>query len=118
MTDTVEEVTPLYKMLTECGGDAVLLGERISAVLEFLTIRAVSDAPYMILTDDEDAMVLFAAGDAVQTIRDAIPEDLLVKHWEEDMDEPVMPAEFLTNADPGDEQLTPDDTDEPTAEQE
>lgn len=116
MTETTENLTPMHRMLMECDGDPNLIGERISAVLEFLTLRAVADTPYMVFTDNEDAMVLFAAGDAVKIIRDSIPEDLTIKRWEDELDDTVDLDEFLTNADPGDEQ--PEDTDEPATEQE
>lgn len=123
MTETTENVTPMQKMLMECDGDIGLVGERISAVLEFLTLRAVADTPYMIFTDNEDAMVLFAAGDEVSKIRNAIPEDIIIKRWEDELDSNVDVEEFLTNRDPGDEQpeqldLELDESDEPAAEQE
>ena len=110
-TDNTEALTPLHRMLMECEGDPNLIGERISAVLEFLTLRAVADTPFMIFTDNEDAMVLFAAGDVTKTIRDSLA-DINIKRWEDELDETVDIDEFLTDVDPGDEQ------DEPAAEQE
>lgn len=112
MTETTDDLTPMHRMLLECEGDATLIGDRISAVLEFLTLRAVADTPYMVFTDNEDAMVLFAAGDSVKIIRDSIPEDLTIKRWEDELDDNVDLDEFLTDSDPGDEQ------DEPASEQE
>ena len=110
-TDNTETLTPMHRMLMECEGDPNLIGERISAVLEFLTLRAVADTPFMIFTDNEDAMVLFAAGDVTKTIRDSLA-DINIKRWEDELDETVDIDEFLTDVDPGDEQ------DEPAAEQE
>lgn len=121
MTDTTETITPMHKMLAECDGDVNLIGERISAVLEFLTLRAVADTPYMIFTDNEDAMVLFAAGDTVKQIQDSIPENIIVKRWEDELDEATDINDFLTDRDPGDEQpeqLDLEGMDEPSAEQE
>lgn len=94
-----EEMTPLQKMITECNADEVLIGERISAVLEFLTMRAVIDAPFTIFTDDKQAVAIFAANDDVATIVDALPNN--VKQWD---DEFVEADNFTTNTDPGDEQ--------------
>lgn len=78
--------------------DQETLGRRIAGVLEFLTARAVVDGAYYITTDDESALAVFAAEDDAKALKDSLPE--AYKSWEDDMDEP----EFLTNADPGDEQ--------------
>lgn len=93
-----EETTPLQRMIAECGADEVLIGERISAVLEFLTMRAVLDAPFTIFTDDKQAVAIFAANDDVAKIVETLPDN--VKEW----DSFVESDEFTTNADPGDEQ--------------
>jgi hypothetical protein len=93
-----EEMTPLKKMITECNADEVLIGERISAVLEFLTMRAVLDAPFTIFTDDKQAVAIFAANDDVATIVEGLPSN--VKQW----DDVAETDEFTSNADPGDEQ--------------
>lgn len=79
------------------------LGRKIAGVLEFLTARAVVDAPFYITNDDESAITVFAANDAAKTLKDSLSDEY--KSWDDDLDDP----EFLTNADPGDEQ------DEPTA---
>jgi hypothetical protein len=105
------EITPMQKMLVECDNDPDMLGERISAVLEFLTVRAAIDKPYIIYNDNETSMVLIAADSYVEDIKNSVPE--YVKRWEDDLDD--MPEEFITNSDPGDEQEA---TDEPSAEQE
>jgi hypothetical protein len=97
-------------MLEECGTDEDKISLRIAGVLEFLTMRAVTDAAFMISTDDGDAIALFAANEAADDIRNAV-KDLPIKDW---MD-PLEPLEdFTTNSDPGDEQK---DNDEPTPEQ-
>lgn len=110
-TENTEKLTPMQRMLLDCAGDPEMIGERISAVLEFLTLRAVADTPFMIFTDSEDAMVLFAAGDVVNVIRASLV-NIPIKRWEDELDEPVDIEEFLTDTDPGDEQ------DEPATEQE
>ena len=97
--DTIELGGAVEKMLLECDGDSMLLGERIAGVLEFLTLRAVHDAPFIILTDNEEAMALFAAGDITQEIRDALA-DIEIKSWDDEMDAP----DYLSDQDPGDEQ--------------
>lgn len=102
-TENTEAFTPMQRMLLDCAGDPEMIGERISAVLEFLTLRAVADTPFMIFTDSEDAMVLFAAGEDTQPIREAL-KDIQIKRWEDELDEPVDIEEFLTDTDPGDEQ--------------
>ncbi len=95
---------PLQTMLQECGEDATALGMRIAGVLEFLTIRAAADKPYIIFTDNEDAMTLIAAGDAVAQIRSAL-EGIEIKDWEDPLDDEV--ESYLHDQDPGDEQDEP-----------
>lgn len=109
MTEIIDETTPLQRMLEECNGDTEILGERISAVLEFLTLRAVADGPYYIFTDSEEAMVLFASGDISKNIRERL-DGIKIKRWEDEL-EPAA-ENFLSNVDPGDEQ---DDSDESAA---
>jgi hypothetical protein len=98
------------KMLVECDNDQEALGWRIAGVLEFLTLRAVADKPFFIFTDNEDAVTIVAAGDAVAEIRDRL-DGMDIKRWEDplEIDDEV---DFVANADPGDEQ------DEPATEQE
>lgn len=106
-----DTISPMQQMLLETEGNSEVLGERIAGVLEFLTVRAAVDAPYIIYTDDEEAMTLIAAGESVKQIVDSLPEDLRIKRWEDPLDM-EGDLEFLTDADPGDEQ------DEPAAESE
>jgi len=100
----------MQKMLIECSDNEVLLGERIAGVLEFLTMRAVMDAPYVIRTDTGDAIAIFAANDSAKIIEASLAK-MTLKNW----DDPINDDAFITNADPGDEQEV---TDESTAEQE
>ena len=74
------------------------LGRTIAGVLEFLTARAVVDAPFYITNDDENAMAVFAANSDAKDLRASLPGHY--KSWDDDLDEP----EFITNADLGDEQ--------------
>jgi hypothetical protein len=101
MTDVVNDMNPLEKMLIECDGDPVLLGERISAVLEFLTLRAVADGPFYIFTDNEDALVLFAAENMAKHIRERL-DGIDIKRWEDELSPEAN--DFLSDRDPGDEQ--------------
>lgn len=80
------------------------LGRVVSGVLEFLTVRAWADGSYYIMTDDKQALTVIATQEDVQAILDVLPDNVL--SWEEL--EAKSQEEFLTNADPGDEQ--PDDT--------
>lgn len=86
--------------------DEKSLGTVISGVLEFLTVKAVIDGPYYILTDDKQAITVFAANKDAETLISLMPEKFT--SWEDQEDE----DDFITNADPGDEQ------DEPTTESE
>ncbi len=105
--DTTDNTGAVEKMLMECGNDPTLLGERIAGVLEFLTLRAVHDSPYVIYTDNQEAMALFAAGPSTKIIRASLA-GIPIKSWEDDMDDP----DYISDRDPGDEQ------DEPAAESE
>lgn len=98
MTEENIEMTAMQRMLLECEGDADKIGDRISGVLEFLTLRAVNDAPYFIATDNGEAMVVFAANDDSKTLGALLPANF--KDWNDALDE----DSFITNADPGDEQ--------------
>lgn len=105
MSDTATEYTAMQRMILECEGNPDLIGERISGVLEFLTLRAVNDAPFMITTDNDEAIVVFAAEDDAKTLKDSLPDHF--KNWDDDLE-----PEFLTDRDPGDEQPEEEDTDE------
>ena len=101
-----EDITPMQRMLMESEGDVNLIGERIAGVLEFLTVRAVMDAPFYIFTEDENAVVLVAAGDDVAKIRDLLGV-MDIKRWEDELSEDADVLPFITDADPGDEQGEP-----------
>jgi len=77
--------------------DEESLGRVIAGVLEFLTIRAIVDGPYYLLTDDEQAITIIAANEDAIALKDMLPDNF--KSWDEYVDE-----DFITNADPGDEQ--------------
>lgn len=93
--DTV--ISPMQKMLQECDGDETMIGERIAGVLEFLTLRAVMDAPFTIFTDDERAVAIFAANEDVKPIIDVLPDN--IKGWND-----FVADEFISDRDLGDEQ--------------
>lgn len=99
--ENIEYESAMHELVAT--SDEQSLGRKIAGVLEFLTARAVVDAPFYITTDDETAITVFAANDAAKALKDSLSDEY--KSWDDDLDEP----EFLTNADPGDEQ------DEPTA---
>jgi hypothetical protein len=73
------------------------LGRTIAGVLEFLTVRAVLDGPFYLLTDDEQAITVIAANEDAIALKDLLPNTF--KSWEDNIED-----EFITNADPGDEQ--------------
>lgn len=73
----------------------------LAGVLEFLTARAVMDGSYYIMTDDKDAMAVFAAKDDTKILFNLLPPHF--KSWEDDMEIPP----FDTDRDPGDEQDEP-----------
>ena len=75
------------------------MGRIISGVLEFLTMRALHDGPFYILTDDKRAMTVFACDDDTTALLAVLPDNF--KAWEEDSEVPP----FDTNSDPGDEQV-------------
>jgi len=91
----------MTELLTQIDEDR--LGRTIAGVLEFLTVRAIVDGPFYLMTDDEQAITIIAAHEDAKKIRDLLPDNFL--SWDQYEDK----QEFITNADPGDEQ------DEPTA---
>lgn len=72
------------------------LNSMVVSVLEYLTVRAVVDAPYYIMTDDKKAIALFAADADVEAILSVLPDNFKCMNDEIE--------DFITNADPGDEQ--------------
>ena len=78
--------------------DMEQLGRTISGVLEFLTMRALHDGAFYIMTDDQMAITVFAANDDAKALRAALPDNF--KSWEDDLNKP----EVITDRDPGDEQ--------------
>lgn len=74
------------------------LGTVISGVLEFLTVKAVVEGPYYIMTDDKQAVTVFAANEDAETLMNILPEGFT--SWEDEAEA----DEFISNADPGDEQ--------------
>lgn len=102
--ETIGE-TPMHRLIESCDGDIDIIGDRISGVLEFLTVRAALDAPFVIYADNKESVVVIAAGDDVSKVTDNLPEHF--KDWDDELDTvPQMPEveTFLTDADPGDEQ--------------
>lgn len=102
MTDGEYE-SAMQELLAEV--DQERLGRIIAGVLEFLTVRAIVDGPFYLMTDDEQAITVMAANEDAAALRNALPDNF--KSWDEYNDEIEM--DFLTDTDPGDEQ------DEPTA---
>lgn len=86
--------------------DEEQLGRTVSGVLEFLTVKAIVEGPYYILTEDKDAITVLAANSAVDEVLASLPDS--VRPFDETADVPP----FDTNSDPGDVQ------DEPAAESE
>lgn len=72
----------------------------ISGVLEFLTAKAVVEGPYYIMTDDKKAITVFAANEDAEALVNALPKNFV--SWEDEEAD-----EFISNADPGDEQDEP-----------
>ena len=97
-TEKVEEMpTALGALLM--GHTMEDIGLTISGVLEFLTLRALHDGPFYILTEDKRAITIFACDADVVALLDVLPDN--VKSWEEGSEVPP----FDTNSDPGDEQV-------------
>ena len=104
---TNDTTSPMQRLLAETNGDIDLIGDRIAGVLEFLTLRAVVDAPFTIYTEDETAMVIVAANEQVQEITGRL-SGMEIKRWEDDLDEiPDNVIPFERDSDPGDEQDEP-----------
>ena len=100
-----EYESAMQELLAEV--DQERLGRVVAGVLEFLTVRAIIDGPFYLLTDDEQAITVMAANEDAEALLKALPSNF--KSWDDYNDEAEEQIEFLTNTDPGDEQ------DEPTA---
>ena len=100
MTDAEYE-SAMQELLAQVDQDQ--LGRTIAGVLEFLTVRAIIDGPFYLMTDDEQAITVMAANEDATALRNALPDNF--KSWDEYNDEPEM--DFLTDTDPGDEQDEP-----------
>lgn len=100
-----EYESAMQELLAEV--DQERLGRVVAGVLEFLTVRAIIDGPFYLLTDDEQAITVMAANEDAEALLKALPSNF--KSWDDYNDEAEEQIEFLTDTDPGDEQ------DEPTA---
>ena len=74
------------------------LGVTISGVLEFLTAQAVHEGSFYIMTDNKEAITVFAAHEDAVIVKDSLPDS--VKSW----DDQVAEAKLITDRDTGDEQ--------------
>ena len=93
-----EYATAMEELLNETTAEQ--LGKTISGVLEFLTMRAYHQGPFYMMTDDEEAITVLAAGDAAKALKAVLPEGFV--SWDEDTEE--VEAEVITDRDTGDEQ--------------
>lgn len=75
------------------------LGTIVAGVLEFLAVRAYAQGAYYILNEDGTAVTIVATKDDVDPIMESLP--VSVRSWDDLADDVV---DYLTNADPGDEQ--------------
>ena len=98
VVDEAEPISAMQELLTE--GNMEDLSRTISGVLEFLTMRAFHEGPYYIMTDDEEAITVLAAGDAAKALKAVLPEGFL--NWDEEPE--GVEAEVITDRDTGDEQ--------------
>lgn len=102
MTDEIiEQESAMQRLLNN--EDMESLGMTIAGVLEFLTMRALHDGAFYIMTDDEKAITVFAAEEDATALKAVLPEHF--KSWEDELSEPEAMPEVLTNVDPGDEQV-------------
>ena len=95
MTDK-QYATAMEELLTETTMDE--LGTTISGVLEFLTARALYEGSFYIMTDNKEALAVFAAGEDAVAIKGSLPDN--VKSW----DDVAGESEVITDRDTGDEQ--------------
>jgi hypothetical protein len=98
-TTTEEYDTAMEKLLNETSMDE--LGGTISGVLEFLTVRALQDGPYYIMTDDKKAICVLATNEDCDALVKVLPENFV--DWESYVNTPSEPV-VITNRDLGDEQ--------------
>ena len=98
---TEDTTTPMQRLVESCDNDVDIVGDRISGVLEFLTVRAALDAPFYIYADNKQSIVVIAANDDVEPIAEMLPEHF--KNWDDPLDTVEVPP-FDTDRDPGDEQ--------------
>tara|TARA_R110000823_G_scaffold215059_2_gene344760 strand:- start:701 stop:1054 length:354 start_codon:yes stop_codon:yes gene_type:complete len=97
-TPDKEYATAMEQLLNE--STAEQFGMTISGVLEFLTMRAYHQGPFYLMTDDEEAITVLAAGDAAKALKAVLPEGFV--SWDEEPEE--VEAEVITERDTGDEQ--------------
>jgi hypothetical protein len=94
--DEVEYATAMEELLAQNTLDD--LGKIISGVLEFLTARAVQEGSYYIMTDNKEAITVFAANEDAVAVKDSLPDS--IKSW----DDLTGEEQVITDRDPGDEQ--------------
>jgi len=82
--------------------DEEQLSRTVAGVLEFLTMRAIIDGPFYLMTDDKQAITVIAANEDATNLLEVIPDNF--KSWEEYITDTV---EYISDRDPGDEQYEP-----------
>lgn len=93
-----EYASAMEELLNENDLDA--LGRTVAGVLEFLAVRAVVDGPYYILNEDKTAITVVATNEEGIALLESLPEHY--RSWDDEIED-----DFITNADPGDEQDEP-----------
>lgn len=94
--DEVEYATAMEELLAQNTLDD--LGKIISGVLEFLTARAVHEGSFYIMTDNKEAITVFAADKDAVAVKNSLPDS--IKSW----DDLTGEEQVITDRDPGDEQ--------------
>ena len=94
--DEVEYATAMEELLAQNTLDN--LGKIISGVLEFLTARAVHEGSFYIMTDNKEAITVFAADKDAIAVKNSLPDS--IKSW----DDLTGEEQVITDRDPGDEQ--------------
>ena len=97
--------TAMEQLLHENDMDEV--GRLISGVLEFLTLRALHEGPYYIMTDDRKAITVFAANEHAEELLSILPDT--IRPWDdlddgEYSEDTADTPEVITDRDTGDEQ--------------
>jgi len=88
MAENQQNNTPMRRLMRATEGQPEALADIIAGVLEYLSTRAAIDAPFKVVAEDGQAIVVVAANDDVEPVLNGLPDN--VRNWNDPLDPEVL----------------------------